>query len=173
MKTLFHGTDSQSAKDICERGIDLSIGADYVDFGPGFYLTESFDRARIWAMRKAQTRRRSPAIVTAVFDDVAARDIIETFQDDLRWGRFIVNNRNGIKYISMVPFKENNLDARYDITFGRVADIDIHNVAKQLMKNGRMLMSIDGIFNKDYPMQYVLHTERAKTYIIKLSYRNL
>ena len=47
MKTLFHGTDSQSAKDICERGIDLSIGADYVDFGPGFYLTESFDRARI------------------------------------------------------------------------------------------------------------------------------
>ena len=38
----------KAQKDICERGIDLSIGADYVDFGPGiFYLTESFDRARI------------------------------------------------------------------------------------------------------------------------------
>ena len=48
---LFHGTDHQSASDILSRGIDLCAGRQKRDFscGSGFYLTDNFDEALIWA----------------------------------------------------------------------------------------------------------------------------
>lgn len=174
MKILYHGTDIDSAREICKSQIiDVTRGAKHTDFGQGFYVTDDYERATRWAYRKAGLRGKKPAVITIVFDEKAAKNIIEYFSDDLRWGRFIINNRNGLAYIKNVAFKDNNLDARYDITCGRIADIDIIDVADELKENGMMLISLDRILNKEYPIQYAFHTEQSTVYIKKMSYRSL
>lgn len=173
VKTLYHGTISYNAYIICNNGIDVKAGMVNSDFGQGFYTTDSYEKAVAWAKRKAIASGTKPAIVSVTFDDVAARCVIEYFSDDLRWGRFIINNRNGTQYIAKVPFKDNNLDARYHITCGRIADYDVIDVAKELRRKGRMLASIDRLYNPDYPLQYAFHTDDSLSFIKKLSYRNL
>ena len=174
MKMFYHGTDIISAKSIYDtQKIDVRKGARNTDFGQGFYVTDDFERAKKWAYRKAFLRNSKPAIVTIIFDEEGANAIIEKFADDLRWGRFVINNRNGIKYFNSLPFKDNNLDARYDITFGRIADIDVINVADELRKSGEMLQSLDKILNTDYPLQYAFHTDRAVEYIKKITYQSI
>ena len=171
MMILYHGTDIDSAISICEvNGISLESCSLHTDFGRGFYTTENYDRAMQWAYRKSIVRRKKPAIVKLTFDMDAAQDIIEYFSDDLRWGRFIINNRNGLAYVRKVPFQEHNLDSRYEITSGRIADIDVLTVAKQLKENGSMLMSVDSILNPLYPLQIAFHTEHALTFIVKKTY---
>lgn len=172
LMTLYHGTDIESAKVICKGpGIDLSRCNDKTDFGKGFYTTDNFERAVKWAKRKAAVRISKPAVITVLFDIDSASDIIERFSDDLRWGRFVINNRNGLNYIKKVSFKDNNLDARYHITYGRVADIDVVDVAEELKENGFMLSSLDEILNLEYPQQIVFHTSESLFYIKQMSYR--
>lgn len=125
------------------------------------------------ADRKAIARASKPAVITVLFDYESAQDIIERFHDDLRWGRFIINNRNGLNYINNIPFKDNNLDARYQITYGRVADIDVIDVAEDLRRTNKMLTSLDKILNSEYPQQIVFHTKDSLAYIKKMSYRNV
>jgi hypothetical protein len=174
LKPLYHGTDIISAKTICEaQRADVGIGSKKVDFGPGFYLTDNINTAKQWAVRKAAVRNSSPAIITAMFDEDAANSIIERFAEDLRWGRFVINNRNGQAYIDKVPFKDNNLDARYPITYGRIADVEVRDIAGNLRKSGKMLDSIEGILNANYSMQYAFHTDEAISYIKKYSYQNV
>lgn len=169
--TLYHGTDIESAKTICNgSGIDLSKCNDGTDFGKGFYTTDNLERAIKWAKRKAAVRISKPAVITVLFDIDTASNIIEHFSDDLRWGRFVINNRNGLNYIKKVSFKDNNLDARYHITYGRVADIDVVNVAEELKEQGLMLNSLEKILNADYPQQIVFHTSESLSYIKKKSY---
>lgn len=103
----------------------------------------------------------------------SAKKDIEVFKDDLRWGRFIINNRNGIIYINKVSFKENNLDAKYPITYGRIADVDVLNVAKKLFSSFEMLYSIDEIYNSNYSMQYAFHTVESTKYILKMTYKQV
>ena len=172
LKVLYHGTDIISAKSIYDTGIiDVDCGSDTVDFGKGFYTTDDFKRAAGWARRKAKLRGCKPAVLTVFFDEAAAEPIIERFEDDLRWGRFIINNRNGSEYIRHVPFKENNLDRQYQITIGRIADVDVIEVAKELRKNNKTLESLSEIFNPEYPLQTVFHTQYATTFIRKMSYQ--
>ena len=163
---LYHGTDIDSASNICEaQQVDVSCGAKHTDFGQGFYLTDDYERALKWAKHKAQVRGKAPAVVTAEVDLETAAHLIESFEDDIRWGRFIINNRNGMKYIKKVSFQDNNLD-------GRISDIDVLDVAKELRNTGNMLNSLDRILNKKYSMQYAFHTDEATSYIKKLSYES-
>lgn len=175
MKTLFyHGTDIDSAKAICDaQKVDISKCSSRTDFGQGFYISNDYESAVKWAKRKARLRGKAPAVITVYFDVDKALPYIEKFSDDLRWGRFIINNRNGLKYINKIPFKENNLDARYAITYGRIADVDIIDVAKELNDTNRMLMSIDRILNNDYAFQYAFHTDEATRFITKMSYQSV
>ena len=172
MITVYHGTDVVSAKEICKI-IDVTACAKHTDFGRGFYVTEDFEQAKKWAYRKSRVRGRKPAVVTAYFDVDKAASLIEAFQDDLRWGRFIINNRNGMGYIHQVPFKDNNLDARYPITYGRISDIDVLSIAAKLKESGQMLMSLDGILNTAFPMQYAFHNNEVAEYLVGRRYRNL
>ena len=66
-----------------------------------------------------------------------------------------------VSSIKKVSFQEHNLDARYDITYGRISDIGVLDVSHQLDISGKMLMSIDDILNKDYPFQYAFHTKKG------------
>ncbi len=133
MERFYHGTDIDSAIDIYKaQKPNIDYCSKRTDFGQGFYVTDSYDAASKWAFRKSRARNKKPAILTIYFDVQEAEPFIERFSDDLRWGRFIINNRNGLVYINSVRFKENNLDARYPITFGRISDIDVLDVAKEL-----------------------------------------
>jgi hypothetical protein len=174
LKPLYHGTDTNSAKAICDaQTADVSAGSKKVDFGPGFYLTDNIETARLWAVRKAEVRNSKPAIITAMFDEEGAKPLIEVFSEDIRWGRFVINNRNGLSYIEKVAFKENNLDGRYPITYGKIADFEVRDIAGELRKSGKMLETIDGILNPRYSKQYAFHTEEAISYIKKYSYQNI
>lgn len=161
---FYHGTNLKSALSIQER-IDLSMSQESVDFGRGFYVTKNKERAMMWAKRKARVKRDEPALVYVQIDLEAAKPLIKVFNDDLDWGRFVINNRNGYDYVNKVDFKEHNLDAKYDITYGRIADIDVVDVADMLNEEGKMLYSLDRIKNLSYPMQYAFHTERSLSYV--------
>lgn len=174
LKPLYHGTDIISAKTIYDaQKADVSVGSTEVDFGPGFYLTDNIDVAKRWAYRKAEVRGSKPAVITAMFDEDAAESIIERFTDDIRWGRFVINNRNGRGYIDKVAYQDNNLDARYPITVGRIADLSIREVARELKQSNRMLSDISSILNSEYATQYAFHTDEAISFIKKYTYQNV
>lgn len=46
MIKLYHGTNESSALSIVNDGIDLSKSKKYLDFGPGFYMTDDIKRRR-------------------------------------------------------------------------------------------------------------------------------
>lgn len=161
---LYHGTDIGSAEKIM-CSIRLDVGSEKVDFGPGFYTTTSPDTATKWALRKAKVRNQKPAVVLLDFDEKASDKLIKRFSNDLAWGRFVINNRNGLDYIGKIPFKEHNLDARYDITYGRIADYDVRDVAIRLTTTGEMLQDVTEILNPFYAFQYAFHTKEALKYI--------
>lgn len=168
---LYHGTDIDSAKEICDAQLaDVSRGSKKVDFGPGFYMTDDLARAKTWAYRKARVRKKQAALVSAYVDLDSARPIITRFEEDVRWARFVINNRNGMSYINSVMFKENNLDARYHITYGKIADYEVRSIADKLKEQSRMIDSPDYICNDDYAMQYAFHTKLAISYIKKYCY---
>ncbi len=171
LKVLYHGTDIESAKDICTVGIKVNYSQPQVDFGPGFYTTDDYSRAEKWAWRKADLRNSKPAIVKLYFDEASAEPIIERFQDDLRWGRFIINNRNGPDYVNKVEFQEHNRNHKYQITIGRIADVSVAKIAKRLKAEERMLESLTDVLNPNYPLQIVFHTQYATTFIKKISYQ--
>lgn len=162
---LYHGTDVLSADKICDLGINLKCGSLNSDFGQGFYTTENYDRAVAWAKHKAELRGRRPTVIMMEFNDFKAKSFIEKFSDDLRWGRFIINNRNGQKYIKKMSFQENNLDARYAITYGRIADLRIIDVANQLKESNEMLNDVSLILNKSFPNQYAFHSPEALSFL--------
>lgn len=162
--TVYHGTDEDSAESI-EHHIDLSYGQEHVDFGKGFYVTENQERAKAWAKRKARLRGKRPALVCFMFDKNGTSSIIQKFENDLEWGRFVINNRNGYEYINKVEFKLHNIDAKFDITYGRIADLSVGDVADELLDSGEMLNSLDEILNVFYPMQYAFHTERSLEFL--------
>ena len=132
---LYHGTDEKSAKDICNK-ISLAMREDGLDFGPGFYGTQSYEAAKVWAKRKGPQRKLNPAIVIIEFDYYNAKPYITEFRDNLRWGQFVINNRNGEPYIDKMTNKEHNLDAKYDITYGRIADLEVRKIADCLNRKG-------------------------------------
>lgn len=168
---LYHGTNLKSAQSIFQsQTINVKLGSESADFGPGFYTTDDRKTAEIWAIRKGITRYDKAAVLTIDFDYENAKSYIEFFSDDLRWGRFLINNRNGLNYLNGVPFKEHNIDGRYHITFGRIADLEVITIAKELMKTGQMLHSIDRILNKRYAFQYAFHTRFAVQFLSNIRY---
>lgn len=162
---LYHGTDLKSAKNICENGIDFTKSKNKLDFGRGFYLTDDYERACIWAKRKAYALNTSPAIVNVEFDITSAKGYIRSFKDDTVWAQFIINNRNGYDYLKNIEMQENNLDSKYDITYGRIADLDVTNIAMELLKSKKPIVNIETILNRDYSMQYAFHTDFSKTFL--------
>ena len=148
------------AEDNCAFFASCGCGAPateyYIRDGKGeiklmrFYTTPSVDTAKQWAKRKAIVRKQNPAVVMLEFDEEAAETIIKRFSNDLVWGQFVINNRNGLDYINAISVKEHNLDARYDITYGRIADYDVRDVAIELADTGEMIQDVNRILNPFY-----------------------
>lgn len=128
---IYHGTMDRYAQDICDNGIKLSKSKKYLDFGRGFYTTPSLEFARLTANLRAEknngfnrNQHARPAIVTLELNETLLTEVSYLrFEDcDVNWARFVVNNRLGRTYIEQYGETFHNIDKRYDIVSGGVAD---------------------------------------------------
>ena len=179
---LYHGTNYSSAINIVNHGIDLKYSKPYLDFGPGFYTTPSYDHAALAAIRTTQkynaknNKNEEPYIVEVDYKPISAMDLVigSYPRHSERWGKFVLNNRLKPQMLSAYNILEHNQDGKYDICYGEIADGNIINIAYKV--NGGQVIPEDinyKEFLKDngevYPQQYSFHTLKAISCIKVLS----
>ena len=134
---LYHGTNYSSAINIVNHGIDLKYSKPYLDFGPGFYTTPSYDHAALAAIRTTQkynaknNKNEEPYIVEVDYKPISAMDLVigSYPRHSERWGKFVLNNRLKPQMLSAYNILEHNQDGKYDICYGEIADGNIINIA--------------------------------------------
>lgn len=180
---LFHGTNELSQNNIVNSGIDVNLSKKCGDFGKGFYLTPELDSAKSIALRKSFQDIR-PAVVELTLKKEYNNFVkVKSFgnltlsssdKDILEWAQFIVNNRCGIDYINKVAvrygYEENNLDKRYDMVVGTIADGSITKVVRLCNAEKRLvsLTEAKGFLNKSFGIQYCICTVKGLSAIDKL-----
>ena len=156
---LFHGSNT----DI--KSINLAMCRPYKDFGRGFYLTEIKDQALKMAKRVAKIYGGQPIVNIYEISDDFIEDMtlnIRRFADtpSEEWVRFVMNNRS--RSFTNFSSLECNLDNKYDIVIGPVADDDMAMLFRQYQNElitFENLMS--GMTFRKTTNQYSFHTERA------------
>lgn len=156
---LFHGSNT----DI--KSINLAMCRPYKDFGRGFYLTEIKDQALKMAKRVAKIYGGQPIVNIYEISDDFIEDMtlnIRRFADTPleEWARFVMNNRS--RSFTNFSSLECNLDNKYDIVIGPVADDDMAMLFRQYQNElitFENLMS--GMTFRKTTNQYSFHTERA------------
>ena len=161
---LFHGSNVEIEK------IDLSRCRPYKDFGKGFYLTEIPEQAEKMARRVTRLYGGKPCVTYFEFDTAALNDdrlSVRVFdRPSKEWAFFVVNNRN--KSFMAFEDPECNLDCKYDIVTGPIANDDLALLFRQF---SRKLINteelIRGMEYKQLTNQYSFHTERAICFLAK------
>lgn len=161
---LYHGSN------VDIKTIDLSKCSPNKDFGRGFYLTTIKEQAQRMALRVARMYGGSPCINEYSFDDkvLSLNDLnIRRFNGPSEeWAQFVITNRNykRIKNIS----EDNNIDNRYDIVIGPIANDDLALLFRQFSDG---LISVETLVKemkfKKLTDQYSFHTERAIAHLVK------
>ena len=178
---LYHGTDARSAQNIKEKGIDLLKGGVNLDFGQGFYTTPDLQKARARARFKAHFNDKAAYIVEIEVDESALRKLnYKVFKEtDIAWGNFIINNRCGIKIANVnIAYPDHNLDQKYDVIEGEIADGTVSTVAYNLRQNVVKFSMFDyrdllTSNQKSYGKQISFHTEAALSCIKSIKCNNI
>ncbi|MBQ3426608.1 MAG: DUF3990 domain-containing protein [Clostridia bacterium] len=163
---LYHGTNL----DISE--IDLNKCRPYKDFGRGFYLTEINEQAMNMARRVARIYGGSPIVnVYEIPDDFlySTELNIKNFGKDPSeaWAVFVMNNRS--RDFKDFTSPDCNLDSKYDIVAGAVADDDMAMLFRQYQnKLIDFETLVKGMIFKETNSQYSFHTERAVAMLRKV-----
>lgn len=177
---LYHGTNQSSAIRICNNGIDLGFSQKYLDFGPGFYATPSYEHAAITALRKTDKINRryhtdeDAYVVQFEYFPVKGLNCITFPRHSRNWGEFVLNNRLTPNVLFSYDITYHNQDARYDICIGEIADGSIVNVAYRvnagdlLLDNVSYTQFLKGNGNV-YPLQYSFHSMKAVSCIKNIS----
>lgn len=126
------------AANIVIDGIDFSKLNDRVDFGKGFYITDSYALAKHTAITRynqevMQNKHAYPPVVLRVkisCEDLSKYNIKEFYGEDILWKRFVCCNRWYKDIIKNYPDVDNNIDSRYDIVIGLTADGKISKLNK-------------------------------------------
>ena len=145
---LFHGCNL----DINE--INLSKCRPYKDFGQGFYLTELEEQAVKMARR-------------VVFEspDLKIKNFGRKASDE--WARFVMNNRS--KSFKDISSPECNLDNKYDIVIGPIANDDMAVLFRQYQNE---IIDFETLIKdmtyKELTSQYSFHTEKAVALLKKV-----
>jgi hypothetical protein len=110
------------------EAIDLSKCQPFKDSGRGFYTTPLQEQAWTMARRTARIYRTGNPSVTEFFfsDDLISDTTLKIKQFDEPnnvWAQFVVNNRNH-KFQNIASL-DCNVDGKYDIVIGPVANDDI------------------------------------------------
>lgn len=162
---LFHG--SNVAIDM----IDFTKCRPYKDFGKGFYLTTIKEQAEKMATRVARIYGGYPCVTVFDFDESAliVTDINNrVFQTPTKdWALFVINNRN--RNYQPISNLECNLDNKYDLVIGPIANDDLALLFRQF-SNG--LIGVDTLVKemeyKKLTGQYSFHTDKAIQYLKKV-----
>ena len=142
---LFHGTD---------REFDIPIpehGRSGTDFGQGFYLTPHLESAVNMAHRVARRKNVPESVVMCYSLDenqlVSAGLRIRSFLNiEPGWLRFVVANR-----YSLQNAPDHNIDRRWDVVHGFIAD-------------DRIVQLLDGLMKGSTSEEDVLKTLRASRF---------
>lgn len=169
---VYHGTISSCAENIIKNGILLEKGKPKVDFGQGFYTTNLYAFAKSTAKNKAEKtnihcgrNQVRPIVLKFNIHDSLIKElnILKFDESDVRWAQFIINNRNGYEYVNNIDSHFHNLNHKYDIVMGGIADNRISLLAKELKELKEKVTKAD-IRNMIYPYytnQISFHTPES------------
>lgn len=163
---LFHGSNMEI------ETVDLSKCMPYKDFGRGFYTT--LIESQAWRMADRRMKIDGGSSVVTIYevpDDLLRKADLKCriFPDipTIEWALFIKNNRD--RKFKDVSSPECNLDNKYDVVAGPVADDTIGLMIRQFSRGmidaEYMKQKFD--FNKQ-TNQYTFHTEKALRYLKKV-----
>ena len=164
--TVYHGSNIEI--DV----IRLEKSMPYKDFGKGFYTSPVQEHAWRMAVRTARINKKgSPCVTAFSFNDVFFNDTalkIKQFANpDQEWARFVINNRN--RQFMETHSHECNLDAKYDIVTGPVANDDIVALMDVFLAG---LISDDVLAKelsfRELSNQLSFHTEKAVSCLQKI-----
>ena len=161
---LYHGSNVKI------KEIDLNKCRPYKDFGKGFYCTTIKQQAEYMALRTVKRLGAGKPYVNefeldeSIFNDnninIRKFDIIPSEE----WAQFILNNRN-MKFKN-IKSKECNIDNKYDLVIGPVADDDIVALLWQV---NDALSTVGEIVSKlkykELTDQYSFHTDKSLNYL--------
>ncbi len=163
--TLYHGTTHDFAE------IDVRRGKPFKDFGQGFYLTDTYERAHNIALRN---RRIEEARLRAMGNEACLPVFIYVYEFNLRgmnkldvkrfraadreWLRFVIANR-----------MNRTRQHKYDIVIGPTADDDTRASIRAVMNaaNGEVLsdaalnLLVEMLEPNNLPEQYYFGTNKA------------
>lgn len=161
---LYHGSNIEINE------IDFSKCRPYKDFGQGFYLTTIQEQAQKMAKRVSRIYGGTPYVTVFEFNETAlySPDLnCRIFENPSKeWAIFVINNRN--RNFSPIIDSECNLDCKYDLVIGPIANDDLALLFRQFT-NG--LIGVDTLVRemkfKKLTDQYSFHTKKALRYLKK------
>ena len=161
---LFHGSNTEIDK------INLDMCKPYKDFGKGFYTTEFEEQAINMAFRTVKQFGGKPIITKYLINDndfnnpdLKKKKFVNPSNE---WAFFVLNNRN--KYFKDITNKNCNLDNKYDVIIGPVANDDIR-LLFNLFEDEIITIDIlrKRLKYKNLTNQISFHTNNAIQYLIK------
>lgn len=183
---VYHGTDSYSAQNIIENGIELKYGEESVDNAQGFYTTPN----REFAVRRAQMVTEKaikfcrddslkPTILQIEIDESAFDNLsVRKFDGcTYEWKEFVFYNRMGKRFLrtQQITSANHNLDHKYDIVIDETADSGVAEiVSSNRYKHTRndinwesKISKIQKSTNECWGEQMSFHSQRAVRLCIK------
>lgn len=163
---LFHGSNVE-----IER-VDLSRCMPNKDFGCGFYTTMLEEQAWRMAQRRAKIDGGVPTVtVYEIPDDLSEmQDFNCKMFDDkptIEWTVFVKNNRD--RNFKDINNSECNLDNKYDVVIGPVADDTVGLLIRQFSRGTIDVEYLKREFDfGQLTNQYTFHTEKALRYLKKV-----
>lgn len=178
----YHGTNLSSAFDIWLHGIDFNKSLPNLDFGKGFYVTDSKEKAIERAFKKTNDYNRrykcneDPYLVEVSIDDDIWNKINAKFfrPREKDWFYFVINNRLDLFYLDKNNIYNHNKDNKYDMVYGEIADGKIADIANAI-KNRELYfkdLNFSDILPKYgtfYGSQYSFHTKKSLSCIKNIS----
>ncbi len=163
---LYHGSNVEI------KQVELQKCMPHKDFGCGFYTTLLEEQA--WRMAKRRARIDGGVATVTIYeipDDLLRRTDLNcrVFRDEptIEWAIFIRNNRD--RNFTDITSTECNLDCKYDVVAGPVADDTVGLLLRQFSRG-----TIDAEYlKKEFDFgkltnQYTFHTEKALRYLKKV-----
>ena len=150
---LYHGSNTKV------EAVDLSRCRPNKDFGQGFYLTSDKSAAEKMALRTVRRFGGTPFLMTYDFDETQLEKLNQKLFEvpSVEWAMFVMANRRADNNA-----KDHNLDNKYDIAVGPVANDDLALLFRQF---SRGLLTVEMLMRemqfKRLTTQYSFHTQYA------------
>ena len=174
---LYHGSNTEIGI------IDLTKCKPFKDFGPGFYTTHLKEQALSMARRTVRIYGEGKPCLTefscedVFFSDSSKKSMPELLnikrfnEPNNEWARFVINNRN--KKFAHIQSPDCNIDCKYDIVIGPVANDDITALVDVYLSG---ILSDEALARelsfRELSIQFSFHTEKSIKYLRKTGVYN-